>query len=349
VDGPLEYTFVFPTALALSTGGALVVDSDYRQLRFFDAAGEWITTSGGEGAGPGEFIWLGPTFVLPGDTVVATDHAAGRVSIFDGRGHLVQTVGLESRGSQTVVVGPLDTWLWAATADFVAPDSAGLGGRRSEIAIYGADGTATAVIDTVTLFRMLTRGDGARRTRTVLPFGPRPSAVAADGRVYVSTGDTYEIRQYDRAGELRSIIRKDWEAPSVTDADVAALMNQTRRRLGRSSVSRTTRATLLEQTEEAARLSPTMPAIEELRTDRLDNLWVRRWTGRRAPPRDTPATPYDVFDRDGRWLGEVMIPAGYWVTDIGDDYVWTMWADEMEVNYARRLPLVKPLATHPER
>jgi len=341
-DGPAEYTFTYPIAAQLSDGRILVSDAGFKELRFYRSDGQYLQTVGGEGPGPGEFTWLSATFVLPGDTLVATDDAPGRVTIFDEYGALVETVQLESRGNQTSVAGPLATRLWVATASFPAPDSAGLSGRLQEIAVYGSDGSVSAVIDTLTLSRRTTRQGDAGVLMTVLPFGPRPAVAASGGKAYVAPGDRYEIRVYDADGTLRRIIRRDWEPEAVTEEDVSEHLEHVKELFSRFDTPTSTRAAFLEMNESAARLSSVKPPIRAVATDRQGYLWVQPWVAGWRTVGNLPATPHDVFDPDGRWLGQVEVPAGHWVTDIGADYVWTMWSDDLDVNYARRLPLFKP-------
>ena len=49
-----------------------------------------------------------------------------------------------------------------------------------------------------------------------------------------------------------------------------------------------------------------------------------------------------VFDRRGIWLGDVTLPAGLTVYEIGSYYVLGSWQDEIEVEHVRLYELVKP-------
>jgi len=332
VDGPAELTFSVPVATELSDGRILVSDSGSEEIRYFSSRGHHLLTVGGEGPGPGEFMSLGSTFVLPGDTVVATDRSSGRVSVYDESGQLVGSVKLEVRASPTSVTGPLSTWRWAATSTFLAADSAGLSGRLQEIIIYGRDGSIEVVVDTLTQFRMVTQQMGGRVAYVSLPFGPRPSLTAGSGQLFVTRGDQYEVRQYDGNGRLQRIIRRDWAPEPVTGADIAAHMEQVEEQFERFSFPTAQRSVARERNEEAARRSSVKPAIRAIALSKSGHLWVLPWSLRW----DSTAA-YDVFQPDGRWLGSVTVPEGHWLTDIGPDYAWATWADEMGVNYVRRL------------
>ncbi len=80
-----------------------------------------------------------------------------------------------------------------------------------------------------------------------------------------------------------------------------------------------------EQIRELA-IADTLPAFGRILLDRAGRLWVERVpplpviTPEPLPVRREP-TPWDVFDRDGSWLGTVTTPADTHVVDIGDDRI----------------------------
>ena len=69
-------------AIALETGGLVVLDGHNLELRAFTASGRFIGRGGGEGEGPGEFRY--PTGVArwAADTILALDAANRRLSFF---------------------------------------------------------------------------------------------------------------------------------------------------------------------------------------------------------------------------------------------------------------------------
>jgi hypothetical protein len=81
----------------------------------------------------------------------------------------------------------------------------------------------------------------------------------------------------------------------------------------------------------------TMPVYSGLLVDLEGNVWVRDYL-----PEPAPATSWQVFDPEGRWLGAVELIAGLEVTEIGPDYVLGVLRDDYEVEYVRLHRLVKP-------
>jgi hypothetical protein len=83
----------------------------------------------------------------------------------------------------------------------------------------------------------------------------------------------------------------------------------------------------------------TMPAYQDLEVDDLGNLWVKEY----EPDPDAPSR-WTVVDADGHMLGEVVLPSGLNVTQIGNDFVLGIWQDELEVEHVRLYALTKPSA-----
>jgi hypothetical protein len=75
------------------------------------------------------------------------------------------------------------------------------------------------------------------------------------------------------------------------------------------------------------------PAHLDLLIDRSDRLWARDFTYPSEPQR------WKVFDREGRWLGEVETPADLTVLEIGADYILARHTDALGVHSIRLLAL----------
>jgi hypothetical protein len=75
-----------------------------------------------------------------------------------------------------------------------------------------------------------------------------------------------------------------------------------------------------------------------MKTDDAGNLWVQEY----GLTQDDRPLDWSVFDRAGRFLGEVEMPAGFGVHQIGDDFVLGRWTDELEVEYILMYGIVKP-------
>ncbi len=52
---------------------------------------------------------------------------------------------------------------------------------------------------------------------------------------------------------------------------------------------------------------------------------------------------WDVFDRTGRYLGMVALPARFTLRAIRGDRIYGLWRDELDVQYVVRLQIVGDL------
>lgn len=135
---------------------------------------------------------------------------------------------------------------------------------------------------------------------------------------------------------LVRIFRRTWEPVSTTGAAwERVLETEVPRRVGDDpdpSAHARMRSTL-----EGLPRNENLPTFSRLRLDRIGNVWIQRYGFL-----GTSQTRWDVFDPEGRWLGEVEMPEGLQVRDIGDDYVLGIWRDEFEVERVRLYRLRKP-------
>ncbi len=73
-DGDSAYMFGSLTGLVILSDGRIVIgDTQYHNVRFFSPEGVHLSTVGREGAGPGEFRGIIKLLLGPGDTIIAVD------------------------------------------------------------------------------------------------------------------------------------------------------------------------------------------------------------------------------------------------------------------------------------
>ena len=80
------------------------------------------------------------------------------------------------------------------------------------------------------------------------------------------------------------------------------------------------------------------PAGHSLLVDRSGNIWLGRLPVDMA---DAAHDTYEVFLADGRLHGEVAVPAGARLMDVGDDYVLLVRSDEFDVPFVELYGLIK--------
>lgn len=305
-----------------SDGGILIGNSGTSELRLFDADGAPAGSFGRGGGGPGEFSALTLAGVLPGDSALLHDGRQGRLTVVTPEMTLGRTaptllngqaVRVQSKG--LLAGGPL-----IATGSSRLSGSASSGVIDPEAPLYlvGLDGT---IVDSAGAFTgrplyLETGGRGMNLTR--IPFGTETQIATGPDRLHVATGDAWEVRSFDRSGRLVQILRVDESRRSVTDADIASFVEQS---LARANVRN---SASLRQVYDRITYPAEMPAYGDVRTDAAGHLWIQDY-----PAPGDPPLSWTVFDRGGRPLGRIALPAGVRVEEIGADYLLGAGADDL--------------------
>jgi hypothetical protein len=324
------------TALRLSDGRIVVANAGSHQIRWYDAKGQHVASAGREGGGPGEFGGLNALRTLPGDSVLAYDMTAFRLSWFDPAGRFVRSAALRPVGqvpprfvdrfadgslllSSSVRTGGgipqsgtrRDTLLWLrAGADGVPVDSLPVtpGGEASQ-QIAKAGGQVTSLND------------------LSLPVMRIVQTAASGTRYWQGVTDAYEIVLRRADGTPERIVRRVVEPVPVRGAYLDSLRRVQVAEHGPEA------GTSLDHVE----LPEHLPAFERLLVDDGGNLWVQRM----AWPGAAVQAEWDVFDAEGQMLGTVRMPPGFRATQIGADFVLGVWTDDDGVEHVRMYGLTK--------
>jgi hypothetical protein len=323
------------------------------RLLLSDRGGRLVKVIGGAGRGPGEFQDPQHLLLLNGDVVVWESHL-GRITAFDTTGTVrsIRTIdperlpaSIREGGGQPDILLPLglDRFLLAVVpaaprADHFpldqwirTPFHIFLVEQGHEARFLGAfDGRAGAVL----------AGEGANPAVRIPPLFTVNSAVASgseDARIVVSHGDDRGMYVYDRWGSLERVIRLDAPPPRIT-------LEERESTLQRVAVANRMSHDAQGRFEGIlARLPPqtTHPRFGQITMDALGYLWAleRQDEGR--------TTHWNVFDREGRWLGTVPIPLTR-IFEIGEDYVLGLHFDSLRVESVREHTLSRRRAA-PDR
>jgi hypothetical protein len=322
-------------ALRLGDGRIVVANGGSQQIRWYDADGRHVASAGRQGAGPGEFQALFALRRLPGDTVLAYDLQAFRLSWFDGGGRFVRSAPLAPVG----VVPPrfVDRFadgsllLSVSQRSFAAEPTTGV--TRDTLLWLRADPRGVPV-DSLPLtpageaFFDVQRSGGQVQSFSILtlPFMRDVHSAATGDRYWQGTTDTYQVVLRRADGTPERIVRRAVEPVPVRGAYLDSLRRVRTAEYGAGSGRELDRIDVPER----------LPAFERLLVDDGGHLWVQRtaWPGAVQPE-------WDVFDADGVMLGTVHMPAGFRATHVGAGFVLGVWKDEDDVEYVRMYGLAK--------
>lgn len=331
-------------ALTLSDETIAVTDVRTYSIRLFDRHGRHIRTIGREGGGPGEFSDDPVLAVADGDTIVAWDAWAPRMSWFDADGSLLR----ERDMREPLLATGLGRW---RGTDWwhLRPDGALLASRiwwsSERIALdtldyrpifVGNDGVP--IVDypeRIAGYNVyVIRGDGMRvgvphphAPKSALALAPRPLTLA------VSEPDSWQITLYDDAARPHTIIRLAVPRLPVPSGFSERECEDLRDRERRTGVT----AAEMRNALDGVAIPDSLPAIAELIWSRTGELWVARNTGD-----DDPSVTWDVVAPNGQWLATTRVPvaAGH-VLEIGPGSILTASRDELDVPVLKRYRLVR--------
>jgi hypothetical protein len=150
---------------------------------------------------------------------------------------------------------------------------------------------------------------------------------AGDG-LHVGSGERYEIAQYDRAGKLTRLVRRSYTPSAVTPSDIAEFK---RRHLGGFRPGMEAFRDRTKMLLDRMTFPGTKPAYDDFLAGDDGVLWVRQYF---QPAVELPAR-YDLFDRDGQWLGHVTFPPRFTLHHAGPGYALGVWKDPDDVDRVR--------------
>lgn len=341
VDGdPAQQFNGVVSALRLSDGRLVIGDSGSKEVRFFTADGRHLRTVAGPGEGPGELRSLIAVSRFEGDTLIVSDWPIGQWHWFTAEGDFLErTRYARYFGGQ--IGRPLPDG--SLLADVYERGSYGneleAWMARSENAEFRPAGHIVRVA----------RGGGAPDTlRTILgeewfktgevrvSLAARPKPFARNTLVAWNTthfvvGETgrRELEAWTYEGTLQRLIRWKGTAPPVTATD----RREHRDRL-LNSIRRPDNRPRFERWLAEVPYPERKPTFAALTTDREGRFWVREWAEAGAA-----TDRWLVFDADGQLEATLDAPAGHTILEIGEDYVLSVWKDELDVEYVRMFGL----------
>jgi hypothetical protein len=292
----------------------------------YAADGRYLAAFGGPGEGPGEFHSPRSLWVLPDDTLLVAD--LDRFSVFDRNYRFVRTEPFGGRmPAQRLSDGTFVGVGFAAGEDFLK-----LGQVRPLYAVIRTrpdDSQDTlAIVPGDDVFR-IERNGGISQWEP--PFGLRRLVIAHGMSLYTGDGSAFEVAVLDTAGRVVRIMRRPDVDRTVTDDMVQRWQESQLARLPAGAPDDALRTFFREAEVPALR-----PAWNALDVDARGDVWVRHYLFDAR----TPST-WSVFDPDGRWLGEVGMPASFDVREIGADYVLGVRTDTLGAEYVERYGIRK--------
>ena len=350
VAGEPEYQFGMLAFIEVGDDGSMyAVDVQGQELRAYDADGNYLRTIAEAGDGPGE-VGQGTMFVFD-------DHRGGLV-VPDLGNQRVNRYGSdgEPRGSFPIALQAGMPTRWAVdhegrvVAQLRGMNVQGMSALEEGDPIVAYD-TTGAVVDTLA---MLPKGQtlaGATEERfSMVLFAPEPVwDIDADGSIYYALNSEYRIKVNDVEGNLVRIFTREVDRKPVEESDRNAILRAMREQYQQFGLP----PAQVEPLMEGIGFADFYPAFGQLLLGPGETGWVQRIRSARDmaqgaeegfefDPQDIGSPQWDVFDREGRYLGVVTLPDRFAPVNVHGDKLYGVWRDELDVQYIMRLKVNRP-------
>jgi len=353
-DGVAEYIFGELIGLAVGDDGSIYVyDRQARSLNKYSPDGTFLATFGREGAGPGEYRSPDSGLaVLPDGRIALRDPANARINLYSPEGESVGNWPIRG-GLQTSQPLFVDTMGTVATLILLNPTDA-ITEWESGLARIHPDGTPADTVkgpdydhEAPQLRAERTGADGNHSVGvTTVPFSPGAVwTLSPHGYVVGGVSTDYAIDLF-RAAEPHLRIERDHEPVPVKSGE-------------RSAAERRATAQMRNLDPNWRWSGPPVPdrkpAFRDILVGEDGRIWVQLYQpgyevageevhesnerGGAPPARWREPVVFDLFEPDGRYLGQVRAPDGFSLFPapvMRGDQVWAVVRDELDVQYITR-------------
>jgi hypothetical protein len=309
-------------------GRVWVLDGLAHRLVVFDGSGTHVMTTGREGGGPGEFTRPEHVEQGPDGSMWVVDVGANRISRFDATGRYLDSRSIPSGYPITPWRGGFD-----ASGRFYTPVAAPPVESEQVAFTYVRHDSAFVPIDTL-------RRPHDPNVRQTFEFqgtvgriplqGSLVWQLTQEGNVLSLVTDEYRLIEFTGRGDTIRSITRLFTPLRVTEGDRVEL--------------RTAWEPYLNEGELPSwwsKLPATKPPVTGLFfQDDEDAIWVEREPG--SP--EVEERVFDVFDREGRYLGPVQLPyalARHPRPVVRGGFLYGVARDELDVAHAVKLRVIK--------
>jgi hypothetical protein len=322
-------------ALRLSDGRIVVANGGTNEIRFYEPGGVFVSASGGDGEGPGEFRRLVAVRRLRGDSLFAQDARLYRSSVFDGQGRFIRTVQPQaSRGrSTTEIVFDDGMMLGSGIVRFNEADlEPGL--FRMAFTFYRFDG-AGDLVDTLGAYPgfeiYMVPSQGGIPSAYPHPMSRATYFQFLPDGYYVADNDTYEVQKYAPDGRLQQIVRR-----LTAPVQVEPQHMETLRERALAAVTDDDQRRRTEQFYRDMPVPETFPAYGGIALSVEGYLWLQEYD---VPGKE--ANNWSVYNAEGILQGTMGLAPRFQPLDIGSDYMLGLWRDADDVEQVRMYGLLK--------
>jgi hypothetical protein len=349
-EGDPDYQFgqVAPgSSIAVASDGRIVVlDQQAQHLKVFTADGKYERTIGGPGGGPGELGRAASAVLLaPGDTILVSDIGNQRANLYQLDGTFLRSFPLSfTSGIPFRWETDADGRIIAQLRRLAFPGSTAPPDSTDVLVVRNLDGTVGDTLMHVPSGKTVSFSGGAPEFNF---FSAEPAWALQGNRILYGVNDQYRIGIYAAGGKLERIVEKPFERDAVGEADQQAMKDLLRRAWTQAGAT----PQQVGQLMTGVHFAEKYPAYAQMMAGADGSIWVQHVQApsklseedRKTfnPQYDLASRQWDVFDRDGRFLGALAMPRRFQPVQFVRDKVYGIQRDELDVQYVVRLGIVK--------
>lgn len=340
-------------------GRIAVLDRQAARISIFTSDGGLERLIGGPGSGPGELgQGSGPLLMGGGDTLIVADLGNGRMNWYTADGRDMGSVTPPPQGRGV----PLK---WQAThTGHIALQTRGwpiVGQPSDTMDVVTLRTSALEIVDTVLVFRSGESFAVNQGAQEYLWFAPEPSwVIGKDGAIWFGANESQQFSLFGPDGALQRIVNRPGERIRVSERDRELFTEVLEEAWTKAGVP----PELQERLRSGTRFAEQLPVFAQLFIGPVESLWVQRVlrpseltpeqlqllreiggrSGLLDQLRGLKDRRWDIYDREGRYLGELELPERFEPVQVVDDHIYGIWFDDLDVQYVLRLKVVRPLS-----
>jgi hypothetical protein len=308
--GP-DYEFFQITGVSQLRDGRLVVaNAGSHELRIYGADGQFLRSAGRAGDGPGEFRDLWHHRILPGDNIVVWDRQARRLQHFGPEGDFVRSTSTAAAPSEgfagtSELQDILEDGRLLVFIPSTLPPTMDVPERQPLlVALHRIDEGKWDSIRVLPGPTMLLSPSPFGVASLGYSFGGYPVAAGAGATLAVADNAHFRVELFEPDGRLVSILSASVPEILVTDDVLEGQVEH----LMAHALTGWDLVRYRERMWESVRAdhAPVLPAIRAIFVDADERIWVERYDVPGSGP-----SRWEVFARDGTWIGRVEMPEGF--------------------------------------
>lgn len=330
-------------AIAVAPDGSIYISDGGPVLRKYAADGQYVATFGRKGGGPGEYASPdGGLAVLSDGRVLIRDPGNGRITVYDSSGTYLSAWRIPA-GFFTSRRLYIDTADRALTWVVVDPEKP-LEDRQTALEYVSDKGVGDTVLAPAWKVAQanLKGGNKSMVNITPVPFTAEAKwAFSPRGYFVGGVNDKYHLTLYQPGAPIT--IEREMPPVAVQSAEAAA---------EKARVTKQFRDNFPSWSWNGPDIPGTKPPFKEIYAGDDGRLWVQLSQPAHPEAADDPADPavwkepivFDVFEPDGRYLGQVAAPEGflqYPSPVFRGDTVWAGFEDADGVRYVKRYEVAR--------